>query len=128
MVMGTQRDIDSIMMYAIPEEFTLDGFSSSMNFDFSIGDIEFLSSVYPKAKPVEPDSVDETEVEVTTNEVDMINVIKIYVETFLNNNPKSIDNSPAKTIKTMASILGIEYDNKVQTSIDIVEFLKKYEA
>ena len=50
---GTVRDPDSIMMYAIPKEFTLDGFFTTENENWSELDKEFLSGVYPKAKEVE---------------------------------------------------------------------------
>ena len=46
-VIGTELDPESIMMYAIPANWTLDGFHTEFNKVISAKDIEFISSVYP---------------------------------------------------------------------------------
>jgi serralysin len=45
-VTTTPVDKDSIMMYPIPESWTLDGFSADMNADLSAQDIAFIQEVY----------------------------------------------------------------------------------
>lgn len=46
-VTGTETDKDSIMMYPIPQSWTLDGFSAGLNSDLSDTDREFIRSAYP---------------------------------------------------------------------------------
>ncbi len=45
---GTAYDSKSIMHYAIPAAYTLDGKGSSWNFELSEGDKEIISRLYPK--------------------------------------------------------------------------------
>jgi serralysin len=46
-VAATDTDKDSIMMYPIPQSWTLDGFSAGLNSDLSDTDKEFIRSAYP---------------------------------------------------------------------------------
>ena len=46
-VTSTPVDADSIMMYPIPEAWTLDGFSADLNEDVSTQDREFIHEEYP---------------------------------------------------------------------------------
>ncbi|EMY34398.1 hypothetical protein D477_009875 [Arthrobacter crystallopoietes BAB-32] len=46
-VTGTDTDKDSIMMYPIPQSWTLDGFSADLNSGLSSTDKEFIRSAYP---------------------------------------------------------------------------------
>ncbi|MCW2131605.1 MULTISPECIES: M12 family metallopeptidase [Crystallibacter] len=46
-VTGTDTDKDSIMMYPLPQSWTLDGFSAGLNSDLSDTDKEFIRSAYP---------------------------------------------------------------------------------
>jgi serralysin len=46
-VTGTDTDSSSIMMYPIPEAWTLDGFSAGLNSGLSATDKEFIRSAYP---------------------------------------------------------------------------------
>ena len=46
-------DKDSVMLYQVPERWTLDGFSAKFNTEISAQDAAFISRIYPK--PVEPD-------------------------------------------------------------------------
>jgi serralysin len=46
-VEATDVDPDSIMMYPIPQAWTLDGFSADLNSDLSQTDIQFIYQAYP---------------------------------------------------------------------------------
>jgi len=46
-VIATPVDADSIMMYPIPESWTLDGFSADLNEDVSSQDRDFIHQEYP---------------------------------------------------------------------------------
>lgn len=48
---GTEFDPDSIMLYAFPAAWTLNGVSTHENDSLSATDISFVSSVYPKDTP-----------------------------------------------------------------------------
>lgn len=51
---GSELDPDSIMMYAIPSRWTLDGFSTKQNTKLSAKDKEWLAKCYPGRTGVEP--------------------------------------------------------------------------
>lgn len=51
---GTAVDTKSIMLYAIPSRWTLDGFSSKPNSRLSEGDKSFAAKAYPKATAKTP--------------------------------------------------------------------------
>jgi len=53
MTQFTTVDPKSIMMYYIPKEWTLDGWSSTVNTSLSVNDIGFLNDIYPKDDIVE---------------------------------------------------------------------------
>jgi hypothetical protein len=55
-VVGTEVDPKSIMMYAIPQEWTLDNFEAGFNETLSAQDKVFIATVYPK----DPVAVDDT--------------------------------------------------------------------
>lgn len=46
-VTNSEFDPDSIMLYAVPEELTLDGFSTKWNMELSNRDKEFVAKLYP---------------------------------------------------------------------------------
>jgi hypothetical protein len=47
-IRGTKIDKNSIMMYPIPNEITLDDFEVGWNNDLSVGDKKFIAKIYPK--------------------------------------------------------------------------------
>lgn len=56
---GTEVDVESIMLYQIPPEWTLDGFQSRQNSVLSANDRAFISRIYPKADAPVPPLVDD---------------------------------------------------------------------
>ena len=64
-VNGTEFDRDSIMLYAFPASWTLDGVATHENEKLSQTDIAFISSVYPK-ETTQASTVELTVAEVTS--------------------------------------------------------------
>lgn len=111
LAVGTSRDPKSIMMYPIPKEFTLDGFSSTFNEDWSAKDIEFLSGIYPKRK-------------IVTESVDFM-IAKSFISTYMNNNPNQLKRLYKSEMIDLAKVVGVEYTTKRRTAEAIIAVLIK---
>ena len=109
LTVGTVSDPKSIMMYAIPTEFTLDGYYTTSNEEFSEMDKKFLSAIYPKKQMAE-----ETQ----------YLAIKTFIEMYMNNNPRILKRLPSKNLKSVAKYLKIKYRNKSQAASEIINKLK----
>lgn len=107
---GTVRDPESIMMYPIPAEFTLDGFSTSYNETWSVLDIKFLSEIYPK--------------EVVKTESIEYMIIKSFIKTYMGNDCGQLRKLKSSYLKEIAKEVGVSYTNRRTTANDILEKLK----
>lgn len=99
-VQGTELDPMSIMMYPIPNSWTLNDFATQMNSNLSQVDIEFISSIY-EFPPEEEDEYTPIE--------------KIATEVFLSKSDLHRLNEP--TLVRLGLLLGLDVDER---------YLKKY--
>ena len=76
-------DIDSIMLYFFPEEFTLDNKATKQNFVLSKTDIEWLYNIYPKNDSTIDEIVDVNTDIISNENVKNIDIINRYTKTII---------------------------------------------
>jgi hypothetical protein len=101
-IIGTELDPLSIMMYPIPNEWTLDDFETGFNQELSEMDKWFISTVYPKyEEPTDPECP-----EVDERKILIENLRKVF------NSAKEIKRMCEDNIVALGKLIGADVDKK----------------